>query len=180
MFSYRTIPASYETVCDTLRSVEPMYNTIPKFHYLQIPSIRQLRNTPVLHTLITAALIEDVLLYHDRPMEIKRNTDVVYELTRLLQDRCKIITEDNNFNFPRPFYYDNKCLFKYGLKAFVGIHFVNVTGQIQYTFEQVIPQLIKGYNLTEQLNVSLYLKETPKHRVRVYSNEQHIVVFTNK
>lgn len=180
MFSYRTIPASYETVCDTLRSVEPMYNTIPKFHYLQISSIRQLRNAPVLHTLITAALIEDILLYHDRPMEIKRSTDVVYELTRLLQDRCKIITEDNNFNFPRPFYYGNSCLFEYGLKAFVGIHFVNVTGQIQYTFEQAIPQLVKGYNLTEQLNVSLYLKETPKHRVRVYSNEQYIVVFTNK
>ena len=180
MFSYRTIPASYETVCNTLRSVEPMYNTTPKLQYLQIQSIRQLCNTPVLHTLITAALVEDVLLYHNQPMEIKRSTDVVYDLTQLLRNRCKIITEDNNFNFPRPFYYDNSYLFKYGLKAFVGIHFVNVTGQIQYTFEQVIPQLTKEYNLTEQLNVSLYLKETPKHRVRVYSNEQHIVVFTNK
>lgn len=180
MFSYRTIPANYETVCDTLRSVEPMYNTIPKLHYLQMPAIRQLRNTPVLHTLITAALVEDVLLYHDPPMEIKRSTSVVYDLTHLLQNRCKIITEDDNFTFPKPFYYNNKCLFEYGLKAFIGIHFVNVTGQIQYTFEQVIPQLTKKYNFTEQLNVSLYLKETPKHRVRVYSNEQHIVVFTNK
>lgn len=180
MFSYRTIPASYETVCDTLRSVEPMYNTTLKLRYLQVPSIKQLRSAPVLHTLITAALVEDVLLYHDRPTEIKRNTGVVYDLTQLLRDRCKIITEDNHSNFPRPFYYDNRCLFEYGLKAFVGIHFVNVTGQIQYTFEQVIPQLTKEYNFTEQLNVSLYLKETPKHRVRVYSNEQHIVVFTNK
>lgn len=180
MFSYRTIPASYETVYDTLRSVEPMYNTTPKLHYLQVPSIRQLRNTPVLHTLITTALIEDVLLYHDRPTEIKRNTNVVYDLTQLLRNRCGIITENNYSNYPRPFYYDNRCLFEYGLKAFVGIHFVNVTGQIQYTFEQVIPQLTKEYNFTEQLNISLYLKETPKHRVRVYSNEQHIVVFTNK
>ena len=66
MFSYRTIPESYETICDTLRSVEPMYNTTPKFHYLQALSIKQLRNTPVLHTLITAALVEDILLYHNQ------------------------------------------------------------------------------------------------------------------
>lgn len=180
MFSYRTIPASYETVCDTLRNVEPMYNTTPKLRYLQVPSIRQLRNAPVLHTLITAALVEDILLYHNQPMDIKRSTDVSYTITNLFKNSCRIITEDNDFNFPRPFYYDNKLLFEYGLKAFVGIHFVNVTGQIQYTFEQAIPQLAKEYNFTEQLNVSLYLKETPKHRVRVYSNAQHIVVFTNK
>lgn len=180
MFSYRTIPASYETVCDTLRNVEPMYNTIPKFHYLQAPAIGQLRNTPVLHTLITAALVEDILLYHNQLMEIKRNTNVIYDLTQLLRDFCKIITKDNFFDFPRLFRYDNRYLFEYGLKAFVGIHFVNVTGQVQYTFEQVIPQLTKEYNFTEQLNVSLYLKETPKHRVRVYSNEQHIIIFTNK
>ena len=80
MFSYRTIPESYETVCDTLRSVEPMYNTTPKFRYLQALSIKQLRNTPVLHTLITAALVEDVLLYHNQPMEIKRSTEVYYSV----------------------------------------------------------------------------------------------------
>ena len=89
---------------------------------------------------------------------IKRSTDVSYTLTNLFKNSCKIITEDNDFNFPRPFYYDNRRLFEYGLKTFVGIHFVNVTGQIQYTFEQAIPQLAKEYNFTEQLNVSLYLK----------------------
>ena len=180
MFSYRTIPPVYQTTFDTLRSVEPMYNTTPKFHYLQAPPIRQLRNIAVLHTLITAALTENVLLYHNQPMNIKRNTDVSYILTQLFRDRCKIITEEDCPDFPRPFNYNNRYLFEYGLKAFIGIHFINVTGQIQYSFEQVIPQLTKEYNFTEQLNVSLYLKETPKHRVRVYSNAQHIVVFTNK
>lgn len=180
MFSYRTIPAVYQTVYDTLRSVEPMYNTTPKLHYLQTQPIRQLCNTPVLHTLITAALTDDVLLYHNSPIEIKRNTDVSYTLTQLFRDRCKVITEEDCPDFPRPFNYNNRYLFEYGLKAFVGIHFVNVTGQIQYSFEQAIPQLAKEYNFTEQLNVSLYLKETPKHRVRVYSNAQHIVIFTSK
>lgn len=180
MFSYRTIPPAYQTVFDTLRSVEPMYNTTPKLHYLQSQPIRQLRNIPILHTLITAALTEDVLLYHNQPIDIKRSTDVSYTLTHLLRDRCKIITEEDCPEFPRPFNYNNRYLFDYGLKAFIGIHFINVTGQIQYSFEQIIPQLAKEYNFTEQLNVSLYLKETPKHRVRVYSNAQHIVVFTNK
>lgn len=180
MFSYRTIPPAYQTVFDTLRSVEPMYNTTPKLHYLQVQPIRQLRNIAVLHTLITAALTEDVLLYHNQPMDIKRSSDVHYTLTQLFRERCKIITEEDCPDFPRPFNYNNRYLFEYGLKAFVGIHFVNVSGQIQYSFEQVIPQLAKEYNFTEQLNVSLYLKETPKHRVRVYSNAQHIVVFTSK
>lgn len=107
---------------------------------------------------------------------INRNSGLSYELGRLNK-----ITNINDPEYGTPNLLFNKATREeFGLKETYGLHVVNVTGQVIDWFDNYIPKWTANSDVSEILGVSLALKLTPKHRIRVYKRNNHIVVFTNK
>jgi hypothetical protein len=86
--------------------------------------------------------------------------------------------EDTRYNCPLLF--TNAQLDAFNLKDIFTVRMIEVTGQIQDTFETRIPEWARATEATELLGVSLALKLAPKHRIRVYVRDKHIIVFTTK
>lgn len=112
---------------------------------------------------------------HER---IIRSTNIEYYFS-LLTNGTKPITLDDT-EYSSPFKCPLQALDTFNFKSLYGIHIIPVDGQIQYTFETKIPAWAREVEATENLAVSLILKLTPKHRVRVYKRNNHIIVFTTK
>lgn len=122
-------------------------------------------------------LLNDVVVYLPAAERITRSTGLEYyfsTLTRL----TNVQADDTQYNCP--LLYSNVQLDAFNLKDISVIHFVEVTGQIQDTFERAIPNWARDAEASEQLGISLALKLTPKHRIRVYTRNNHIIVFTTK
>ena len=107
---------------------------------------------------------------------ITRSTTLDYYFERLAT------TTDSEYDRT----YNNSLLYTatqreaFNLKDVFAIHLIEVTGQIQDVFERKIPLWAESHEATEQLGISLALKLSPKHRVKVYVRGEHIIVFTTK
>lgn len=98
---------------------------------------------------------------------ITRNSGISYEVDRAMR-KPNIINVGNGTEIPQM------------QEQFVKM--VYVSGQITDTFETFIPRYltIPENHAVELINISLALKVTPKHRVRVIQSNNVITVFTNK
>ena len=121
------------------------------------------------------AISENIITYIPRVDSIKRSTDVAYYL-RILGESTQAYTD--TLPYYKPLGVSKAVLNSINPKDSFSIRVVPVTGQIQDTFERYIPEWAANWNAVEALNVSLVLKMTPKHRVRVYKKDEHIIMFT--
>lgn len=122
-------------------------------------------------------LLNDRAVYMPNTDAITRSTSLNIYFSNLTRN-TRLQTNDERYNFP--LMYDNQQLDSFNFKDLFVIHLINVTGQIQDTFERAIPTWARETETTEILGVSLALKLTPKHRIRVYTRNNHIIVFTTK
>lgn len=124
------------------------------------------------------ALINGIAIYTVRYERITRSTGLDYYLNTLASRTRP--EDDQNYYTTQPLLYTTLQREAFGLKDTCGVHIISVEGQIQDTFESAVPQWATRIGATEALGVSLALKLTPKHRVRVYTRDAHIIVFTTK
>lgn len=108
---------------------------------------------------------------------IKRSTGLEWYFAELGRITAP---EDPDNRYLKPFYFSKAQRDSFGLTDVVSVRVIEVVGQIQDTFETYIPQWAQNTEAEEQLGISLALKMSPKHRVRVYKRNNHIVVFTTK
>ena len=123
-------------------------------------------------------LINNIALYFPKSERITRSSDVRYYLTQYLKKNTN--SDEETDQYTKPLLYDKVLRDSLNLKETFGIHIISVEGQIQDTFETHIPHWANDCGAVEQLGISLALKLTPKHRVRVYTRNDHIIVFTTK
>ena len=134
---------------------------------VQLPLFLKLCNYFMLHN--------DIALF-TTSRTIKRSSNVPLELNHLI----RLTNAEDSDSMTTPLIYSAARRDDWGIKETYGIHIINVIGQIQDTFEQFIPAWASSCDAQEILGVSLALKLTPKHRIRVYKRNEHIVVFTTK
>lgn len=123
-------------------------------------------------------LLKDKAVYVPNLMRVSRSTDLNDFKNRVLPVITRPVTTDERYNLP--FYFEKPVIDSFQLKHLCSIKFIEVTGQIQQCFEETIPAWAENSGATEQLGISLALKLTPKHRIRVYTINDHILVFTTK
>ena len=119
----------------------------------------------------------NIATYVTRSIAITRNTSIDYELTTL---RRITEPEDESGNYSNNLLYSQTVLNELQLEDVFAVHIIPVTGQITEFFETKLPSFIQSIGARELLNVSLALKLTPKHRIRVYVRGNHILLFTTK
>lgn len=124
------------------------------------------------------AISENVIPYVPNVDSIRRNTDVPIYLHGLKQLTEPL--EESTSRYQSPLGLPKATLDTFTLKDIFSVRVICVLGQIQSTFENVIPAWAQSCGATEAFNCSLALKMTPKHRVRVYQRNEHIIVFTTK
>lgn len=122
-------------------------------------------------------LLKGVMIYVPSRNKITRSTDLRY-FFHDVAEWTKEQTADTRYSYP--LLYSNAQLESFNLKEVFSIQLIEVVGQIQDVFEDKIPEWSRTTGAIEQNAVSLALKLTPKHRIRVYTRNQHIIVFTTK
>lgn len=121
------------------------------------------------------SLYHKACVYYQMEDTITRSVNLRYVFNQLTS---KSNTDDT---YPRkPLYFAKARLVEFGIEDTCAVHFVPVTGQITETFEIQIPAWAQQIEASELLNVSLALKLTPKHRVRVYKRNAHVFIFTTR
>lgn len=121
--------------------------------------------------------LNDRVIFLPNVNRITRTTDPRYWFNHYITAMTRA-QSDESYN--HSFYFTQSQIDTFNLKDIFSIQLVSVTGQIQDVFEQYIPAWAQSSGATELLGVSLALKITPKHRIRVYTINNHIVVFTTK
>lgn len=171
MRAYQNAPVSefYETISRQLRQIR----TGTKEHYLSIFNSAQL---PHFIRLCNYFMLYNHIAVFARDKIINRSCSVPHELMRL---RRETDPEDDTTTMTT-LGYNSLQRDVFGIQEVVPLHIVAVTGQIQDTFETHIPHWASENEAKEILGVSLALKLTPKHRVRVFIRNGHIIVFTTK
>lgn len=122
-------------------------------------------------------LLNDIAVYIPTTERITRSTALHYYFDTLTRNTAP---QFENTNYNRPLLFANSQIDAFNLKDLFTVRLIEVNGQVQDTFETSIPAWARDTEATELLGVSLALKLTPKHRIRVYLRDRHIVVFTTK
>jgi hypothetical protein len=129
-------------------------------------------------------LLNFYLLLNNRAVYIPGSNLIIKRSTGLewiFNDLARVTSvEDPDNRFLKPFYFSKAQRDSFGLTDTVSVRIIEVIGQIQDTFETHIPRWAQDTGATEQLGISLALKLSPKHRIRVYVRNKHIIVFTTK
>lgn len=145
-----------------------------KEYYLRAGSVNQL---PIsIKALNFYAINKNIAVYMPHTDAITRSVDLRYQITRLKN----ATEEEEDGYFANNLLYSNAIRNNLQLEDTFAVHIIPVTGQINEFFENTLPEFVRQTNAQEMLNVSLALKLTPKHRVRVYTRNNHILVFTTK
>ena len=135
-------------------------------------------NLPIFLRLLNFYLmLNDRIVYTPTKERITRSTGLDYYFRNLTQ---MTEADDPERTYNIPLLYTTAQREAFNAKDIFAIHLIEVAGQIQDVFERAIPEWAREHNAVEQLGVSLTLKLTPKHRVRVYTRNEHIIVFTTK
>ena len=171
MLNYMYTPAEFSFT----DSVEPVINHSTRSDREWYCRMSTMRNLPqFVRFLNYISMYHGVGIYIASTEPITRSTTLPYQFTRYKEQ-----SEPEN-NYWKPLYFSKEQLTEFGIEDVCAIHFVPVTGQITETFETQIPAWAQEINASELLNVSLALKLSPKHRVRVYKRDEHIFVFTTR
>lgn len=161
----------YANIVDKLiRSVQS--NT--KEYYLKAGFIR---SAPRFLQYINFYLLnKGIAIYARYFNRITRASALNYEFARM---REYTKDEDSEF-FPHQLLFDAGMRETFNLKDVFSINIYSIDGQIVDCFENYIPKWASETGAQELLGVSLALKLTPKHRIRVYKCNSHIFLFTTK
>ena len=171
---YNTIPNSFEYK-DILNIIN---RNVPRGtceFYLRAGMAPRL--APFLKFLNYYLLKKKIALYFTNTDAIKRSTDLRYYFQNL-SNRTRDVNE-NDTDYSSPLAYTQEHLNNLNL-ILNALHIVSVEARIQDVFDYQISNWAHNVEAKEILGVSLALKITPKHRVRVYKRGQHIIVFTTK
>lgn len=122
-------------------------------------------------------LLNDKAVYLPATERITRSTSLNYYFSNLTS-RTRPESDEDSYSYPLLYTALQRDVFK--IKDICAIHLIEVSGQVQTTFETSIPEWARNTGAVEQLGVSLAFKLSPKHRVRVYTRNNHIIVFTTK
>ena len=174
MFYNTNAPADFEygeVFLNTIRDA----NRRSKEYYLKAGAASGLPT--FLRLLQFYMLLNNKAVYLPSKERITRSTGLQYYFDNL--SRCTT-AEDDQRNYGSNLLYTQTQREPFGLEDLFAIHLIEVTGQIQEVFENKIPEWARATEAVEQLGISLALKLTPKHRIRVYTRGDHIVVFTTK
>ena len=172
--NYSQIPNSF-TYHATISDIIAKAQRGTKEFFLRAGSASGLPN--FLKALNYLSLEYNIATYISRGISITRNSSIYDELIALER-----ITkpEDESGNYSGNLLYPQTVLNNLQLEDVFAVHLIPVTGQITEFFETKLPSFVQGIGARELLNVSLALKLTPKHRIRVYVRGNHILVFTTK
>lgn len=177
MSNYTSVPTAF-TYSDSVHSIISDAQSGTPEYWLKI-NRRSNAFPPAIDLLNYYALMSRVAIYTPRAETIKRSTDLRYYFN-ILTTVTREATDNEARSTAQPLLYSPLQIEAYNLKDVCAIHLVPVMGQIQETFETHIPAWAAATEASETLGVSLALKLTPKHRVRVYTRNNHIIVFTTK
>jgi hypothetical protein len=174
--TYNSIPQTF-THFESFRSILAQVSRGDKEHYLRAGAAT---NLPYFLRLLNYyLLINNIAIYTPATARITRATDLRYYFNDLTY-KTKPYTEETP-EYERHLLYNAAEINTLNLKQVTAIHLIEVVGQINETFETAIPEWARSLeDTTEQLGVSLALKLTPKHRIRVYVRGAHVIVFTTK
>jgi len=163
---------SYEEIVGQLKQSA---TTNDKFFYLRAGKAQ---GFPVfLQYLNCFLLVNNIATYIPHREKITRSTPLHYYFERLTYYTRE---EETHERIDRPLLFSQARREAFEINETIGIHFIEVVSQIQDTFEDKIPAWALETGATELFGVSLALKQTPKHRIRVYTRGDHIIVFTTK
>lgn len=171
---YSTVPQNF-SYQESYAQVWNSANRNSKEYYLRNGNTRALPH-PV-KFLNFYLLLNNIAVYFPSVESIKRTTNVEYYLSNLISV-TRPETDEQRYNYP--FMFDKAQRDAFGLEETISIRMINVSGQIQDVFERHLQTWAQASEATEQLGISLALKLTPKHRVRVYTRDKHVFVFTTK
>ena len=161
---------------ETINNVISIASRDDKFYYLRAGWAPRL---PIfLKQLNSYMLMNNVAVYVPSKERITRSTGVDYYFSTLTSVTKTYEELRDGYTIPLLFRPEDRNAF--GITDCFGIHLIEVVGQIQYVFDTKIAEWARENNATEILGVSLALKLTPKHRIRVYTRNNHIIVFTTK
>ena len=121
-------------------------------------------------------LQKNIAIYIPRSENITRSTDVPYYL-RMLTNATRV---DVDGEYSYSLLYSPTQITSFNLKEVFAVHLIQITGQITDTFESKIPNWASANDAQELLGISLALKMSPKHRVRVFKRNNHIIIFATK
>lgn len=174
MLYYNSMPTTFTHEDTIVTAVSNCSMTTKEYYYKRGGA----PNLPIaLKCLNFYAIVEDILIHLPRTDSIKRSTDVPYYL-RIIADQMRPYSDNNRY--AKPFGIEKSIHDLLNPKDIFSIRIIPVVGQIQDTFERYIPEWATANEAIEVLGVSLALKLSPKHRIRVYKKGDHIIVFTTK
>lgn len=175
MSNYSTVPSIF-TYADIITDSISRAGRDHKEYYLKRGSFT---NLPIaIKFLQHYCLLKNIAVFVPTTERITRSTDLTYYFQNL-ELKTNTVNEDNQY-YNSPLGLSLETINSFNLKDLFGIHIIPVIGQIQDVFDNRIPAWASRCEATEQLGVSLALKVTPKHRVRVYTRGAHIILFTTK
>lgn len=175
MYNYSNVPNIF-TYTDIITDSISRAGRNHKEYYLKRGSFV---NMPIaIKALQHYCLLKDIALFMPSIERVTRSTDLTYYFHNL--ERKTDVVNENNQHYNSPLGLSLEAINSFNFKDLFAVHIVPVVGQIQDVFETRIPAWASRCEATEQLGVSLALKVTPKHRVRVYTRGQHIILFTTK
>lgn len=176
MLYYSSTPDSF-TYQETIMSTLSHANITSKEYFCKRGVAMQLPYA--LKWLMFYTISENVLMYIPRTESIKRSTTLEYYFNHLKNETISLEeARERNSN-----YVFGTNPVNFGItepEDIFTIRIIPVAGQIQTVFEKSIIEWAHECGATEVLNVSLALKLTPRHRIRVYKRNEHIIVFTTK
>lgn len=174
MLSYSTTPDSFK---DYLR----IYETVRRDSDVTTPGT-YLRSAMLTNLPLSMRLLYYQFILHKLPIYLPR-TDIIARSTDLQFWFQNLLTQTKPINNTENLYVMSVApsqITDWNIKSIHSLRIITVKGQINTVFDEKLPLLVSNNELTEVLGLSLALKLSPKHRVRVYKRNEHIIIFTTK
>lgn len=145
-----------------------------KIYYAKAGLMRNMN--PCFKYLQYLCLHKDIAIFVPQRDRITRSTELRY----FFNDLKTWTLPNNEAQYNYTLLNGPDVIDSFELKDIFSVQLIPVLGQIEDTFNNRIPAWASEVEAEELLGVSLVLKLTPRHRVRVYKRNEHIVVFFTK